>query len=148
MSKDGGNFASHLACLEVRSLPGKFIWNKELPCISLPLYLPSSVQLCKPVDYSLPGFSVQARILGWVVIFFSGDIPDSGIEPASLASPVLAGRFFTTALLGKLTGLLVTQFSFPDLENPGVPLCFSLLSQSSGMNWEFRWWRLPWLVVS
>ena len=25
-----------------------------------------------------------------------GDLPDSGIEPASLVSPVLAGRFFTS----------------------------------------------------
>ena len=25
-----------------------------------------------------------------------GDLPDSGIKPASLASPALAGRFFTT----------------------------------------------------
>ena len=26
-----------------------------------------------------------------------GDLPDSEIEPASLASPALAGRFFTTS---------------------------------------------------
>ena len=26
-----------------------------------------------------------------------GDLPNPGIEPASLASPALAGRFFTTA---------------------------------------------------
>ena len=31
----------------------------------------------------------------------SGDLPDSGIEPASLASPALAGSFFTTGLPGK-----------------------------------------------
>jgi len=31
-----------------------------------------------------------------------GDLPDPGIEPASLASPVLAGSFFTTVLSGKL----------------------------------------------
>ena len=30
-----------------------------------------------------------------------GDLPDPGIEPASLVSPALAGRFFTTAPLGK-----------------------------------------------
>ena len=30
-----------------------------------------------------------------------GDLPDSGIEPMSLASPVLAGRFFTSAPHGK-----------------------------------------------
>ena len=27
----------------------------------------------------------------------SGDLPDLGIEPASLVSPALAGRFFTTS---------------------------------------------------
>ena len=31
----------------------------------------------------------------------SGDLPDLGIEPASLVSPALAGRFFTTVPPGK-----------------------------------------------
>ena len=30
-----------------------------------------------------------------------GDLPDTGVEPKSLASPALAGRFFTTVPLGK-----------------------------------------------
>ena len=30
-----------------------------------------------------------------------GDLPDSGIEPTSLTSPALAGRFFTTVPPGK-----------------------------------------------
>ena len=30
-----------------------------------------------------------------------GDLPDPGIEPASLASPALAGSFFTTEPPGK-----------------------------------------------
>ena len=30
-----------------------------------------------------------------------GDLPDPGIKPKSPASPVLAGRFFTTEPLGK-----------------------------------------------
>ena len=30
-----------------------------------------------------------------------GDLPDPGIKPTSLASPALAGRFFTTAPPGK-----------------------------------------------
>ena len=41
------------------------------------------------VLYSLPGSSVhgilQARILQWIVISFSRDLPDSGIKPRSLA---------------------------------------------------------------
>ena len=32
-----------------------------------------------------------------------GDLPDSGIEPVSLASPALAGGFFTTEPPGKLS---------------------------------------------
>ena len=53
------------------------------------------------MDYSLPGSSVhgilQARILEWVAMPPSGDLPDPGIEPASLISPALAGGFLTTS---------------------------------------------------
>ena len=38
----------------------------------------------------------QARIVEWVAIS-PGDLPDPGIEPVSLASPALAGGFFTTS---------------------------------------------------
>ena len=45
--------------------------------------------LCDPTDCSLPGSSIhgifQARILEWVVISFSGDLPNSGIKPRSPA---------------------------------------------------------------
>ena len=48
--------------------------------------------LCHPVDCSPPGTSghgiLQARILEWVAISFSGDISDSGIKPVS---PTLQG---------------------------------------------------------
>ena len=58
-----------------------------------------------PMDGSPPGSSVhgifQARILEWVSISFSRDLPYPGIEPASLASPGLAGRFLTTMPPGK-----------------------------------------------
>ena len=54
-----------------------------------------------PMDCSQPGSSVheifQARILEQVAIPPSGNLPDPGIEPASLASPALAGGFFTTS---------------------------------------------------
>ena len=50
------------------------------------------------MDRSPPGSSVhgilQARILEWVAISFSGDLPNPGIEPTFLQSPALAGRFF------------------------------------------------------
>ena len=57
------------------------------------------------MDHSLPGSSVQgifqARILEWVVMPSSGDLPDPGIELEFPPSPALAGRFFTVEPPGK-----------------------------------------------
>ena len=57
------------------------------------------------MDCSPPGFSVhgilQARILEWVVMPSSGDLPDPGIELEFPPSPALAGRFFTVEPPGK-----------------------------------------------
>ena len=45
--------------------------------------------LCNPMDCSLPGSSVhgifQARVLEWVAISSSGDLPDPVIESGSSA---------------------------------------------------------------
>ena len=53
----------------------------------------SWVRLCDPVDCSSPSSSVhgilQARILEWVAISSSRDLPNPGIEPMSPASPLL-----------------------------------------------------------
>ena len=48
------------------------------------------------------GFSRQEY---WSGLSFPtpGNLPDPGIEPASLVSPALAGEFFTTAPSGKPT---------------------------------------------
>ena len=47
----------------------------------------SCPNLCNPMNYSPPGSSVhgilQARILEWVTIPFSGDFPNPGIKPGS-----------------------------------------------------------------
>ena len=55
---------------------------------------------CNPVDYSLPGSSVHGVFWQeyWSGLPFPspGNLPDPGIEPKSLASPELAGGFFTT----------------------------------------------------
>ena len=65
--------------------------------------LQSCLTLCDPMDCSLPGSSVhwilQARILQWVAMPFSRDLPDPGIEPMSLMSPSLSGGFFTTSAI-------------------------------------------------
>ena len=49
--------------------------------------------LCGPLDYSPPGSSVhgilQARMMQWVAISSSKDLPDPGIEPLSPGSPAL-----------------------------------------------------------
>ena len=56
-----------------------------------------SPNVCNPMDY-IPsmGFSRQEY---WSVLPCPslGDLPDPGIEPASLMSPALASGFFTTS---------------------------------------------------
>ena len=56
--------------------------------------------LCGPMVYSLPGFSVhgilQTRIREWLSPPTPGDLPNPETELASLVSPALTGRFFTT----------------------------------------------------
>ena len=69
------------------------------------LYCAKSLQLClilcDPMAWSLPCSSVhgtlQARILERVAISNLGDLPDPGIKLASLVSPAMAGRLFTTS---------------------------------------------------
>ena len=47
-----------------------------------------------------------------------GDLPDTGIEPVSLASPALAGRFFTIVPPGK------PKMSLPGLKSKCWQDCF------------------------
>ena len=57
--------------------------------------------LCGLMDSSLPGSSVHGifhtRILDGWPFPSPGNLPDPGIKPMSLASLILAGRFFTTS---------------------------------------------------
>ena len=61
--------------------------------------------LCNPMDHSPPGSSVPGILLAKtserVAIPPSGDLPDPGIECASLVSPALADGFFTTGPIWK-----------------------------------------------
>ena len=61
--------------------------------------------LGNPMDCSLPGSSVHgcSRQEYWSGLPFPSpvDLSNPGIEPTSLASPALAGRFFTTVPPGK-----------------------------------------------
>ena len=58
--------------------------------------------LCDPMDCSPPGSSVRgilcAKILKWVALSYSGDLPNPRIEPSCPMSPALAGRFFTAGI--------------------------------------------------
>ena len=53
---------------------------------------------CSPPGSSVQGIS-QARILEWVAISFSGDLPNPGVQTEY---PALAGGFFTTEPSEKL----------------------------------------------
>ena len=50
-------------------------------------------------------------MLEWAVISFSGDLPDPGIKPVPLASPALAGGFFTTSATWEALTLITYAFS-------------------------------------
>ena len=67
--------------------------------------LQSSLTLCNPRDCSPPGSSVhgilQARKLEWVAIPFCRGFSQPRDKPASLLSPALSGRFFTTSTTWK-----------------------------------------------
>ena len=85
-------------------------FGDDLPC-PLPRGLCFELfQLCltlfHPMLCSAPGSSIhgisQARTLEWAALPL-GDLPDPGIEPESLMSPALAGRFFTTEPPGRPT---------------------------------------------
>ena len=59
-------------------------------CVCVCMWVSQSCPtFCNPMDYNPPGSSVhgiiQARILEWVAISFSGDLPYPGIEPGSPA---------------------------------------------------------------
>ena len=66
---------------------------------------PWHVQLCDPMDIvcQAPLSMEFPRQEYWSGLPFStpGDLRDPGIEPISLVSPALAGRFFTTLPPGK-----------------------------------------------
>ena len=118
---------------------------------------------CSPTDCSPPGSSVhgilQERILEWVVGPSSrgkvpfpppGDLPDSGMEPASPASPALQGRFFTTEpsdepgktihwcnQLGKLFGSIYLKCSKLIFYRRAVPvLDMSLIEKDTNIHRE------------
>ena len=106
-------------------------WHLCLPFPKVCVCAQSCPTLCDPMDCSPPGSSVQrisqARILEWVAISFSRDIPDPGIKPKFL---YLVGRSFTTELPGK------------PLHPCEPPLTARILVSNSTYVWVK--WELPW----
>ena len=106
----GGSGAAVCVELRTQSLRTKAVYqweaegrmsSTEEPFPVVCLAAQSCLSLCDPIDCSLPGSSVhgilQTRILQWVAMPSSGDLPDPGIKPVCLISPALAGKFFTTS---------------------------------------------------
>ena len=95
-----------------------------LTCANAMLSRFSSVQLCDPMDCSLPhpqallsiGFSRQEY---WSRSPFPspGDLPDPGIQSPSLTSPALADRFFTSSATWEALGIHL-EYSKEDV-SPG-----------------------------
>ena len=82
--------------------------------------LQSCPTLCNTMDHSLPGSSVhailQARILSTIPCPPPGNPTNPGIQPESLTSPALAGRFFISSATQEaylLDGSVVSDFSQP-----------------------------------
>ena len=82
----------------------------------------SCLTLCDPMDYSPPDSSVhgilQARILEWVAMPPPGDLPDPEIEPVSLMSPALTGRFFTTSATWEALKSTMSLFNLTSALHP------------------------------
>ena len=56
---------------------------------------------CSPQGSSVHGI-LQARILDWIVMSSSRDLPDPGIEPASPAAPAMQADSLLLSHLGSL----------------------------------------------
>ena len=70
---------------------------------------------CSPLGSSIHGI-LHPRILEWVAVPFSRDLPNPGIEPTSLTSPAMAGGFFITSTTWGACSLLCS--SLPGVRPP------------------------------
>ena len=89
----GSENRTNLQVLKYSHLGVTFLFSFCCCCLVTKLY-PTILRTadCCPLGSAVHGI-LQARILEWVAISFSGDFPDSGMEPVF---PALAGRLFTT----------------------------------------------------
>ena len=87
---------------------------------------------CSPPGSSVHGIS-QARILEWVAISSSRDLPNPGIKPLS---PALAGRFFTTEPRGKAHQGLDLEISLGVSQFNPLPLPWCCVPGKSRDMWR------------
>ena len=70
---------------------------------------------CDPMDCTPPGSSVHwiSRQEYWTGLPFPSpeDLPDPGIEPPSLVSPALAGKFFTNCTKSRCISEGLSEFA-------------------------------------
>ena len=78
-----------VSCIEGGFFTNWAIREAQIIQVTCVLVFQSCLTLCDPMDCSPPGSSVhgisQARILEWVAIPFSRDLPNPGIKPGSPA---------------------------------------------------------------
>ena len=105
--------------------------------------------LCNPMDCSPPDSSVygilQARILEWVAMPSSRDIPDPGVEPTSLMPLTLGGRFFTTSRIWEASAavLLLNLFGVSIIWLvPHLSPTICLISSSFVINKQRTSWEM------
>ena len=97
----------------------------------------SHVQLCDPMDCSLPGFSIhgifQARVPEWVAISFSGDLSDPGIKPGS---PTLQADAWPSKPPGKHQDMEATYMSSDRRLDEDVVHIYNGILLSHGKEWN------------
>ena len=120
------------------------------------MHAQSCLTLCDPMDGSPPSSSVhgisQARILEWVIIFCSRDLPDPRIEPRIPASPALPGVWLggTIWKVWLMSGefdcwhetLLISDLLSPVTTISDVPTCDSSICLVWSENWVEQSHRL------
>ena len=97
---------------------------------------------------------LQARILEWVAVPPPGDLPNSGIEPASLMSPALTGGFFTTSATWAELAYLLSKLDLYAFKNLCFLFCFSfgwvwllLKVNCESLIGIVLWWVQNWRVA-
>ena len=83
--------------------------------------------LCNPMDYTVHGI-LQARIVEWVAIPFSGDLPNLGIKPRS---PTVLANSLPAKPLGEPNSALRTQDFYGHLKISSIYYKFEIMYRLS-----------------